>query len=264
MGASPWKIVWITGASSGIGRELALRLAKDGCTVAASARSADKLAEMAKLDARIKPFPLDVEDAAAVAQTFAQIERDLGGVDLAILNAGIWDQMVVKDFSAERAKHSMSVNYFGVLHGLEPAMAAFVARGRGHLALVSSVAGYRGMMKGVAYSPTKAALNALSEALYPHLKRKGVDLTVICPGYVKTPMTDANAFPMPFIIPVEEAVEKIVSGLQRKKYEIVFPWKMMLLMKTLRALPHWAFFYLVNIAINKAGTGDEPLPPAQG
>lgn len=262
MGSMPWKTVWITGASSGIGRELALRLAGDNCIVAVSARSVDKLAEMARLHPNIKPYPADVEDAAAMANAFASIERDLGPIDLAVLNAGIWQQMIVSDFSAERAKHSMSVNYNGVLHALEPAMAAFVARGRGHLALVSSVAGYRGLMKGAAYCPTKSALIALAEALYPHLKRKGVDLTLICPGYVKTPMTDANAFPMPFLIPVEQAIDTIVAGLSRRKYEIVFPWRMALLMKTLRIIPNWAFFYLVNIGINKAGTGeDPPVPP---
>lgn len=258
MGIAPWKTVWITGASSGIGRELALHLASEGIIVAVSARSAEKLAELQRASANIRVYPLDVEDGAACVAAFTAIERDLGPVDLAIFNAGIWDQMVVSDFSAERAKHSMSVNYFGVLHALEPAMAAFVARGRGHLALMSSVAGYRGLMKGAAYCPSKSAMNALSEALYPHLKRKGVDLTVICPGYVKTPMTDVNTFPMPFIIPVEQAVDIILAGLKRKKYEIVFPWKMMLLMKALRAMPNRLFFYLINIGINKAGTGDSP------
>lgn len=264
MGESPWKTVWITGASSGIGRELALRIAEMGCTVAASARSVEKLAELEKLHPNIKPFPLDVEDAAATQAVFTAIETAHGPVDLAILNAGIWQQMIVSDFSAARAKRSMSVNYFGVLHAMEPAMAAFVQRGRGHLALVSSVAGYRGLMKGAAYCPTKAALNSLSEALYPHLLRKGVKLTVICPGYVKTPMTDVNTFPMPFIIPVEEAVRTIIDGLKREKYEIVFPWKMMLLMKTLRAIPHRLFFWLVNIGINRAGTGEDPPPAARG
>jgi short-subunit dehydrogenase len=263
MGASPWKTVWITGASSGIGRELALRIAGMGCTVAASARSSDKLAELELLNPNIKAFPLDVEDAAASKAVFAAIETAIGPVDLAVLNAGIWEQMIVSDFSAERAKHSMSVNYFGVLHAMEPAMAAFVARGRGHLALMSSVAGYRGLMKGAAYCPTKAALNSLSEALYPHLQRKGVKLTVICPGYVKTPMTDANSFPMPFIIPVEEAADIIVEGLSREKYEIVFPWKMMLTMKSLRAMPHRLFFRLINIGINRAGTGEAAPPVAR-
>lgn len=257
----PWSTVWITGASSGIGLELAVRLAAEGCTVAVSARSGAKLLELSTCEPRIRPYPLDVEDAAAVARTFDAIERDLGPIDLAILNAGIWDQMLVTDFSAERAKRSMSVNYFGVLHALEPAMAAFVARGRGHLALVSSVAGFRGLMRGAAYCPTKAALISLAEALFPHLKRKGVDLTIINPGYIKTPMTDKNAFPMPFIIPVDVAAETIISGLKRKKYEIVFPLKMAALMKSMRAMPNRAFFYLVNTAINRAGTGEPPATP---
>lgn len=256
--ARPWRTVWITGASSGIGAELALRLAERGVKVAVSARSADKLAALAARNANIKPYPLDVTDADACASAFANIERDLGAVDLAILNAGIWEQMIVSDFSAERAKRSMAVNYFGVLHALEPAMRAFAGRGSGHIAFVSSVAGYRGLMKGAAYCPTKAALNSLAEALYPHLQRKGVKLTLICPGYIKTPMTDANTFPMPFIIPVEDAARVMIAGLERGKYEIVFPFKMALLMKTLRILPNWAFFRLVNTAINRAGTGEAP------
>jgi short-subunit dehydrogenase len=261
MGAArPWKLVWITGASSGIGQELAENLARSGVIVAASARSTDKLAAMAAANPNIKPYPLDVSDSGKVKEIHAAIERDLGPVDLAILNAGIWQQMIVSDFSAARGMESMTVNYFGVINALEPAMAAFVARGKGHVALVSSVAGYRGVMRGAAYSPTKSALIALAEALYPHLLRKGVKLTIIVPGYVKTPMTDVNAFPMPFMVPVEEAAKTILSGLARGKYEIIFPWKMALLMKTLRILPHWMFFTLVNIAINKAGTGDPPSP----
>ncbi|MEQ1715047.1 MAG: SDR family NAD(P)-dependent oxidoreductase [Hyphomicrobium sp.] len=257
----PWKTVWITGASSGIGQELACRLAASGATVAASARSADKLSGLNALHANIKPYVLDVTDANAVQETFRAIERDLGPVDLAIFNAGIWQQMIVSDFSAARGRDSMTVNYFGVINAMEPAMAAFVARGAGHLAIVSSVAGYRGLMKGAAYCPTKSALIALSEALYPHLLRKGVKLTLINPGYVKTPMTDANTFPMPFMIPVEDAATAILSGLKRGKYEIVFPWRMALLMKTLRILPNALFFRLVNIAINKAGTGEPPSSP---
>lgn len=257
----PWTNVWITGASSGIGRELALRFAAMGCNVAASSRSLDKLQELALSDPRIKPYPVDVEDAGAAADVFARIEADLGPVDLAVLNAGIWEQMVVSDFSAERAKQTMSVNYFGVLHTLEPAMRAFVARGRGHIAIMSSVAGFRGLMRGAAYNPTKAALISLSEALYPHLTRKGVKLTVINPGYIKTPMTDVNRFPMPFIIPVEEAADTMMKGLLKGKYEIVLPFKMMLLMKTLRLLPNALFFRLVNIGINRGGTGEDSQPP---
>ncbi len=252
----PWKCVWITGASTGIGRELALLLAREGATVAVSARSEDKLKEMQALHPAIKPYPLDVMDADRVAQVFAAIERDLGPVDLAVLNAGIWQPMLVSDFSADKAKTSMGVNYFGVLHALEPAMRAMTARGRGHIGIVSSVAGYRGLMKGAAYSPTKAALISLCEALYPSLKHKGVKLTVINPGFVKTPMTDVNTFPMPFIVPVEEAVQTIADGLARGKYEIVFPFGMALLMKTLRIVPNRLFFWMIGRAADSAGTVD--------
>ncbi len=257
----PWKCVWITGASTGIGRELALLLAREGATVAVSARSEDKLKELQALYPAIKPYSLDVMDADRVAQVFAAIERDHGPVDLAVLNAGIWQPMLVSDFSAEKAKTSMGVNYFGVLHALEPVMRVMTSRGGGHIAIVSSVAGYRGLMKGAAYSPTKAALISLCEAIYPSLKRKGVKLSVINPGFVKTPMTDVNTFPMPFIVTVDEAVRTIANGLARGKYEIVFPWRMAVLMKTLRILPNRVFFWLIGRTTERADTGDTGPQP---
>lgn len=253
---TPWKTVWITGASTGIGREIALRLAAAGVVVAVSARSADKLSELSKLNGNVKSYPLDVNDEAAVKETCAKIERELGPIDLAILNAGIWQMMAVSDFSAARAKESMGVNYFGVVNALEPVMKAMVARGRGQIGIVSSVAGYRGLLKGAAYAPSKAALISLTESLYPHAKRRGVDLTIICPGFVETPMTSVNTFPMPFIVPVDQAVTTIINGLARKKYEIVFPWKMALLMKTMRILPHRVFFAIVSYAAERAKTAD--------
>lgn len=259
--ARPWKTAWITGASSGIGRELALRLAGRGVRVAATARSVDNLKALAASNPLISSYPVDVTDAAAMKDTFAAIERDLGPVDLAIFSAGVWQGMLVSDFSAQRGKDVMAINYFGVLHALEPAMAAFASRRSGHIAIVSSVAGFRGLMKGAAYAPTKSALIALSEALYPHLARKGVKLTIINPGYIVTPMTQRETFSMPFIIPVEQAAETIITGLSRGKYEIVFPWRTALLMKTLRVLPNWAFFRLVNIGINLRGTGEPPSAP---
>ncbi len=257
----PWKCVWITGASTGIGRELALLLAREGATVAVSARSEDNLKEMQALHPAIKPYPLDVMDADRVARVFAAIERDHGPVDLAVLNAGIWQPMLVSDFSAEKAKTSMGVNYFGVLHALEPVMRAMTNRGRGHIAIVSSVAGYRGLMKGAAYSPTKAALISLCESLYLSLERKGVKLSVINPGFVKTPMTDVNTFPMPFIVTVDEAVQTIADGLARGKYEIVFPFRMALLMKALRIVPNRVFFWIIGRTSERAGTGETGPQP---
>lgn len=241
--ATDWKVVWITGASTGIGRELALRLAEKGAMVAASARSEPKLAELAAAHPNIRTYPLDVTDQVAVAQITKKIIDDLGPISLAILNAGIWELMSAANFSLETARKSFEVNYFGVVNALEPVMRSMIDRNSGHIAIVSSVAGYRG--GGAAYSPTKAALISLSEALYPQLKASGVNLTVICPGFVETPMTaEKKSVPMPFQITVDQAAKTIIAGLERKKYEIVFPWQMAFLMKLMRILPNRLFLFI--------------------
>jgi short-subunit dehydrogenase len=234
--------IWITGASTGIGRDLALSFAYDGHRVAVSARSADKLRELEALSSNISVYPVDVTDAIAVAETAAAIERELGPLDLAILNAGVWHPMTASRYDLAKVKTSMEVNYYGVTNALDPVMKAMMARGRGHLAIVSSVAGYRGLPKGAAYAPTKAALISLAESLYADLKIKGVRMTVINPGFVATPMTEANTFPMPFIVSTEDAVKAIRRGLDTGRFEIVFPGRMALVMKTLRLLPYRIFF----------------------
>lgn len=249
------KVVWITGASSGIGRELALSFANDGAIVAASARSKDKLDAIAQLSPNIHAFPLDVTDAEAASRVTGEIARALGPVDLAILNAGIFPPMTVSRYDADKVRASNAINYLGVVNSLEPVMAAMVARKAGHIAIVSSVAGFRGLPKGVAYAPTKAALISLAESLYPDLKLKGVRMTIINPGYVATPMTEPVTFPMPFIIPVDQAVAEIRNGIASGRFEIVFPWRMKWLMKTMRVLPYGAFFYLMGLIAKR-----EPPP----
>lgn len=249
------KTIWITGASTGIGRELALSYAYDGHRVAVSARSAGKLSELEALSSNITAFPVDVTDTGAVAATVATIESTMGPIDLAILNAGVWHAMTASRYDLGKVKTSMDVNYFGVTNALDPVMKAMIARGRGHLAIVASVAGYRGLPKGAAYAPTKAALISLAESLYADLKIKGVKMTVINPGFIATPMTEANTFPMPFIVSTEMAVKAIRKGLDSGRFEIVFPGRMAVLMKTLRLLPYRIFF-LANGAIAKR----EPPP----
>jgi short-subunit dehydrogenase len=240
------RVAWITGASSGIGLELARKLAADGLKVAISARSADTLAASAALHANLSAYPVDVTDTAAVAATIDAIGRDLGPIDLAVLNAGVWHPMTAASYDREKATQSVAINYVGVLNGLAPLMARMAARGSGHIALVASVAGYRGLPKSVAYGPTKAALINAAECLYPELKRKGVKLQVICPGFVETPMTAVNDFPMPFKITAEDAAERIRQGLERDAFEIVFPTRMAITMKTLRVLPYRLFFWLTG------------------
>ena len=238
-----WRTVWITGASTGIGRALAVALAGEGIRVAASARSADVLARLATDHPGIAPLPLDVTDAAAMALAARSIEGTMGPIDLAVFNAGIWEPMSARSFSSAKAARSMAVNYQGVVNGIEAVLPSMLARGAGHIALVASVAGYRGMGPTAAYGPTKAAVINLAETLRNDLKVRGITVSVVNPGYVETPMTSVNKFPMPFLVSAEDAAARIVRGLRRRKFEIAFPWQLVTLMKLGRLMPNRLFFW---------------------
>jgi len=240
---------WITGASSGIGRTLALRLAAEGRAVAVSARDAAALQELAaapEAHGRLRPFPLDVTDAAAVEAGVAAIEAALGPLDLVVLNAGTHQPMGAADFDAATARRLMEVNYMGVVHGLAAVLPRLRARGAGQVAVVASLAGYRGLPSAAAYGPTKAALINLCEALRPELERDGVRLQLVNPGFVKTPLTDRNAFPMPFLMPLEKAVEAFRRGLAGRRFEIVFPRRFAALLRLGRCLPYALYFALTR------------------
>ncbi len=241
-----WKIVWITGASSGIGREMALQLARAGVRVAASARSADALARLAALHANITAFPVDVTDAAALSTTHARIEAELGPIDLAILNAGVYSPLTIAELDAKTISAAFGVNVLGITNALVPLVPAMLKRGSGHIALVSSIAGYRGLPRGAAYAPTKAAVISLAECLECELHDKNIEISVICPGYVETSMTEQNHFAMPFILKPDDAAQRIIKGLAKRKYEIAFPWPMVILTKLGRRAPHWLYFAIVR------------------
>jgi short-subunit dehydrogenase len=243
---SRWKTAWITGASSGIGRELALALARDGVRVAVSARSAERLAELAALQSGIVAVPVDVSDRAAVAAAHQRIVAELGPVDLAVLNAGVWHPMQATQYDVGAVAQSMSVNYLGIAHALEPLIPAMVAARTGQLALVASVAGYRGLPKAAAYAPTKAAVISLAEVLRLELSRHGIVVSLVNPGFVETPMTSVNQFPMPYIIPAADAAERILKGLARGSFEIAFPWQLVTLLKVLRLLPNGLYLRIAG------------------
>lgn len=244
----PWTCVWITGASSGIGAELALQLARSGVTVAVSARSADKLATLAVREPRIKPYPVDVTDRAAMAETAARIAAELPPIDLAVLNAGIGSFASPSRFSAEKAAAMMAVNYLGAANALEPLIPMMIARGRGHLAFVASVAGYRGMSKAAAYGASKAAVINLAESLAIDLGGRGVTVSVVNPGFVDTPMTEGNPFPMPFLMPVDEAAGRIIRGLASKRFEVAFPWPLVAMLKLGRLIPTRLYLWFSRLA----------------
>jgi len=242
---------WVTGASSGIGRAVALALARDGWRVAVSARGGDGLVsliqETAGLNGSVHPYPLDVTNPQDVAETYAAIRRDLGPVALSILNAGIYLPVeITGHVDPAPFAQSMHVNYMGVVHCLAPLLPDLIVRRRGHVVIVSSVTGYGGLPRAAAYGPTKAALINLAECLKFDLDRSGVRISIVSPGFVDTPATAGNPFPMPFLISADEAARRILQGLQEGRFEITFPRRFTYILKFLNMLPYRVYFFLVK------------------
>jgi short-subunit dehydrogenase len=238
------KRVWIIGASTGIGAALAIKLHGLKAKVAVSARSADKLAALV-LDlgvANALSLPLDITKVDTIKAAEAQLVEQWGGYDLVVFMAGDYTAMRAWELDLNVAKQMVAVNWEGFLNGLSVVIPRFIAANAGGIALVSSVAGYRGLPKSLVYGPTKAALINLAETLYLDLKEKGLDVYLICPGFVKTPMTDGNDFEMPSLITPEEAADEIVKGLQKGEFEIHFPKGFTRVLKALRHLPYSLYF----------------------
>lgn len=246
--AKDHRIAWVTGAGKGIGRQLALRLAEEGWIVAASSRTE---ADLKDLEAAcpshlIRGFPLDITQAADTEEVVQQIETALGPLDLVVLNAGTHLPMPASEFSTAIFRRLVDTNLMGTVHGLSTIIPPMIARKSGRILVVASLAGYRGLPTAAAYGATKAALINMCEALRPELGKKGVVLQLINPGFVKTPLTDKNKFSMPYLMPVEAAVEAIMRGLRSEKFEIAFPGRFAFLMKVLRCLPDPIFFALTT------------------
>jgi short-subunit dehydrogenase len=242
----PWRTAWVTGASSGIGRALALRLAAQGVTVAASARRVEALHELTKLNPKIHAFPLDVTDTRATKAVVTSIQDTRGPIELAVLNAGIGQRMGVDNFDAEVAAQTMAVNYQGLVNGVAALLPGMRERRSGRIALMSSVAGYRGLPRAAAYAPSKAAAISLAESLRPELQDRGISISIINPGYVETPLTENARYPLPFVISAEDAASRIISGLARGKFEIAFPWQMVWMLKLGRLMPYPLFFWMMK------------------
>lgn len=242
--------VWITGGGDGIGRALALRLCNDGATVAISGRRdlalAEVVADAADRAGTVVAFPLDVTDRTAVAKTAEDIEKQIGSLDLVVFNAGTHQAMGACDFSAEVFEALFRVNVMGAVHGIETMLPRFRVRGNGHIAVVSSVAGYQGLPSAAAYGATKAALINMCEALKPELDAAGIGLSMINPGFVRTPLTDKNDFPMPFLMEPEDAADRIAEGLARGKFEISFPRRFIWWLKLGQCLPYALYFRLTR------------------
>lgn len=244
-------VIWITGASKGIGWSLARHAAANGWTVAASARGEDglkDLAEGASGPGKIVPYPLDVMDLKAVKARVKEIEDDLGPIDTAVLNAGTHADMPAAEFDAEAAATVINLNMVGTTNCLEPLIKTFLPRGQGRIALTASVAGYRGLPRAAAYCGSKAGVIAMAESLAAEIGHRGVTVQVICPGFVRTPLTDKNEFPMPFLMEPEDAAARIWRGLQGTDFEIAFPKRFVFQLKALAGLPPKLYFAAIRKA----------------
>jgi NAD(P)-dependent dehydrogenase (short-subunit alcohol dehydrogenase family) len=228
--------VWLVGASSGIGRATASALHGRGAAVFVSARNTSELDDFAAAHPGAVALPLDVADGHAVGVAAAAVLQG-GPLDLALFCAGHYRALRATSFDLAEMKRHQQVNYVGALHLLDAVLPALLRQGHGHLSLVASVAGYRGLPRSLAYGPTKAALINLAETLYLDLHERGIGVSVINPGFVATPLTASNPFPMPALITPEEAARAILRGWASGRFEIHFPRRFTLAMKLLALLP---------------------------
>ena len=241
------KKIWITGASSGIGRALAIKFSNEGWQVAASARRESLLNDLNKSNPNIHAFALDVKDEKSVRNVFQNILQKFETLDICVFATGIHDPEAEKKLSLEKIREIMETNFFGTLNCIMAVNSFFREKKDGHIAIVSSVAGYRGLPAASGYCASKAALTSLAESLYFDFKRKNVKVSLISPGFIKTPMTDQNTFPMPMIKSAEFAAEKMFIGLTKKNaFEIHFPIAFTIIMKLLKIMPNWLYFLLVK------------------
>ena len=228
-------VCWITGGSSGIGEALAHELAARGARVAISARRRERLEQIAGDE--MLAVPADVSDREAMLAAAAQIEEQLGPIDLAVLNAGMWQQMDVTAWDTELFRRHVDTNLMGMVHGIEAVLPGMRRRRSGVIAGMASVAGYRGWPSSEAYGATKAAEIHLLESLRIDLLPLGVTAITVCPAFVRSELTNTNTFRMPFMLEPDDAARRIADGIAREKAEIVFPLPMMLLMKATRLVP---------------------------
>lgn len=234
---------WIVGASTGIGAALAVELLARGARVAISARRREALeAIAAKRGAAAAVLPLDINDAAQLERAAQSLVASWGGVDLVVLMAGDYRPMRAWELDLEVARRMVQTNVQGYLNVLAPVIPLLMKQGGGAISLVSSVAGYRGLPKSLVYGPTKAAIINLAETLYLDLRGKGIGVSVVNPGFVRTPLTAGNEFKMPALIEPEEAALEIVRGLERGEFEIHFPKRFTRALKLLRHLPYALYF----------------------
>lgn len=241
------KHIWLVGASEGIGAALATKLAASGAYVALSSRNVEALQALAgTLAPSPLVVPLDVTDQASVDAAWASLKAEWPVLDMVIYNAGTYEPLDAQHFDLTKIERMMDVNFSGVLRVLSHVLPNFIARNSGHIALVGSVAGYRGLPAALGYGASKSAIIHLAENLKADLAKTDITVQIINPGFVKTRLTEKNDFAMPCIITSEKAADYIMAGLESRSFEIHFPKRFSRILKFLALLPAPLYFFLLK------------------
>jgi short-subunit dehydrogenase len=254
------QVAVITGASSGIGWSLAKVLAGQQCRVGLVARRQDRLealaAEIRAQGGTAALAAADVADRAETLRAIHSVRDQLGPVDLLVANAGVGAPTLLDPMNVPQIETMFRVNLFGVVYSIEAVLPEMLKRRRGHLAAVSSLAAYKGLPGESAYCASKAAVNTYMEGLRIQLRSHNIAVTTVCPGFVKTPMTDVNTFKMPWLMGADEAARRIAKALRRRKKVFNFPWQTTLLLKFAGWAPDW----LINRTMHDYNE-NPPMPP---
>ena len=238
--------VWVIGASSGIGAETARALQARGARLALSSRNAQALQQLAGHHAGTLVLPLDITDHASVVDAQQQILAQWSGIDLVLIVAGSYNKMRADNFDLGIAKNLLETNLNGPLNCLAAVLPMLLAQGSGGIGIVASVAGFRGLPEALIYGPSKAALINLCESLYLDLRPRGINVYLINPGFVATPLTAGNDFAMPALISAREAAEKLIIGIERGEFHIHFPKRFTNWLRVARLLPYRCYFWLIH------------------
>ena len=245
------KVIWITGASSGIGKAVAEKFADEGWKVAVSARRKEILDEMANNE-NIFSYPLDVTDQIQTKQVFEKIINDHKQIDLCIFSSGTYERKSEKELDVQNIRHVIEVNFLGVINCVSAVEKYYKDKNNGHIAIVSSPVGYRGLPKSSGYTPSKAALNNFTQGIYFDFKKFNVKVSLITPGFIKTALTDKNDFKMPFLKDTTYAANEIYNGLVNKNnFEIIFPLPIKIIYKLIQILPNRLYNYLISKSVNR-------------
>ena len=237
------KRYWLVGASDGLGAALAQKLSRAGAEVILSARSEDKLFALADtLPGKARVVPVDVSDADSVAEA----AQTVGAVDGVVYLAGVYWPFGAQDWNAAQANAMADINFTGLMRVMGHVVPDMVARDAGHIVITSSLTGFRGLPRSIGYTASKAATMSLAECMYADLRKTGVKVQVVNPGFIKTQLTEKNEFKMPFIMEPEAAAREVFEHMNTDKFKKSFPFAFSLLFRGSQFLPDWLYFRIFS------------------